>query len=132
MAADALAALIEKAQEEGLIRSVVSHLIHGGVPFLQYADDTILMIDCEEEYILNLKFLLYCFEWMLGLKINYHKSEVYVLGVEKEVAISVANMLNCKSGQLPMTYLGIDIGERKINKNVAGRIISKLGRRLDN
>ena len=51
-----------------------------------------IMIECENEGFLHLKFLLYCFEWMLGLKINYHKSEVYVLGVDNEEANRVANI----------------------------------------
>lgn len=87
---DALTALIENAQDACLIKGLVSHLIPKGVPLLQYTDDTILMIECEEVYILHLKFLLYCFEWLSGLKINYHKSEVYVLGVEKEEAVSLS------------------------------------------
>ena len=32
------------------------------------------------DVIVNMKFLLYCFEWMTGLKINYHKSEVIAFG----------------------------------------------------
>lgn len=39
LAADALATIIEKAQEIGLIRGVISQLIIGGVPLLQCADD---------------------------------------------------------------------------------------------
>lgn len=72
--------MIAKAQQNNLIKRVVSKLISGGVPLLQYADDTILMVECNDEYILNLKFLLYCFEWMSGLKINFHKSEVFIVG----------------------------------------------------
>ena len=69
---------------KGLIRGVVPHLVQeGGITHLQYADDTVVMVACDDESITNMKFLLYCFEWMSGLKINYHKSEVYVFGVEE-------------------------------------------------
>lgn len=132
LVADALAVIIAKAQERGLIKGVVSHLIPGGVSLLQYADDTVLMIECEENYILNLKFLLYCFECMSGFKINYHKSVVFVLGVDDMEAIRVSNNFNCKLGQLPLTYLGIDIGDRQLTKKAAGKIMSKLDKRLDN
>lgn len=98
---------------------------------LQYADDTVLMIDCEGKYILNIKFLLYCFEWMSGLKINYNKSEVFVLRVEKEEASRVSNMLNCKLGQLPVSYLGIEMGDRQLYNKAVGKIMSKLGSRQD-
>lgn len=49
---------------------------------LQYADDTILFMDYDDKTIRNVKFLLYCFEWMSGLKINFHKQEVYNMGLE--------------------------------------------------
>jgi hypothetical protein len=26
----------------------------------------------------NMKFILYCFEWISGLKINYHKSDAFI------------------------------------------------------
>lgn len=83
---------------------------------LQYVDDTVLMIECYDAYILNFKFLMYYFEWMSGLKINYHKSEVFLLGVDSLEAQGVANMLNCKLGQLPLTYLGIAIGDKEVRK----------------
>lgn len=109
LAADALAEIIKIAQDN-MLRGVISHLIPGGVSILQYADDTVLMLEYDEIYFLNLKFLLYCFEWMSGLRINYHKSEVIVLGGSAEEAIRVANIFNCKLASLPMTYLGILIG----------------------
>lgn len=54
-----------------------------GIYHSQYADDTIIMIDGSDRSILNLKLILYCFEWLSGLKINFHKSEVYVFGVDQ-------------------------------------------------
>ena len=50
---------------------------------MQYADDTVLMIDGSEQSIINLKLVLYCFEWLSGLKFNFHKSEVFVFGLLK-------------------------------------------------
>jgi hypothetical protein len=52
----------------------------GGVTHLQFADDRVIRLETDEDSIENTKFLLYCFENMSGLKINYHKSEVIVLG----------------------------------------------------
>jgi hypothetical protein len=41
---------------------------------------------------------LYCFENMSRLKINYHKSEIMVLGVSGEESARIARLLNCKEG----------------------------------
>jgi hypothetical protein len=56
------------------------------------------MTDGSDLSILNLKLILYCFEWMSGLKINFHKSEVYVFGVDQVEKERIANMLNCTLG----------------------------------
>ncbi|XP_047051186.1 ABC transporter G family member 41-like [Lolium rigidum] len=104
---DGLAAMLAKANSAGHIRGVVSHLIPGGVTHLQYADDTLVMIEPSDLGIANLKFLLLCFENMSGLKINFDKSEVFVTGVTEPEQRRVAHMLNCKLGKLPMKYLGI-------------------------
>jgi hypothetical protein len=59
-----------------------------------------------------MKFILYCFEWLSGLKINYHKSEAYIFGMEEEEKVRIVNMLNCKLGELPMAYLEIPCNTR--------------------
>jgi hypothetical protein len=55
-----------------------------------------------------------CFEDMSGLKINYHKSEVIVMGQERAAQIRVADKLNCKLGGFPFIYLGLPISDRKL------------------
>jgi hypothetical protein len=70
------------ASEVGHIRGVVARLIPGGVMHLQYADDTMIMIEPSDLGIANLKLILLCFENMSGFKINFDKSEVVVMGVE--------------------------------------------------
>jgi hypothetical protein len=40
------------------------------------------MVEGDDKSIINMKFILYYFEWLSGLKINYHKSEAYIFGVD--------------------------------------------------
>jgi hypothetical protein len=54
--------------------SLVEHIIPRGVAILQYADDTILCMKHELEGARNMKLLLYLFEMIAGLKINFSKS----------------------------------------------------------
>jgi hypothetical protein len=42
-----------------------------------------------------MKFILYCFEWLSGLKINSQKSEAFIFGCEDQEKRRIANMLNC-------------------------------------
>ena len=69
--ADALGVMMEKAVQKNHIKGVLDDLIPGGISHIQYVDDTVLMIDGSEQSIVNLKLVLYCFEWLSGLKINF-------------------------------------------------------------
>ncbi|XP_051221392.1 uncharacterized protein [Lolium perenne] len=58
--------------------------------------------------------LLLCFENMSGLKINFDKSEVVVMGVSRTAQQRVANLLNCRLGKFPIKYLGLPISDRPL------------------
>jgi hypothetical protein len=80
-----------------------------GVAVLQYADDTVLCISHDLEKAVNLKLLLYMFELMSGLKINYSKSEIFMIGGDNNIAESYSSMFGCNIGSLPMIYLGMPV-----------------------
>lgn len=46
------------------------------VAILQYADDTIIFLKHDFAGALHMKLLLYLFEMLAGLKINFNKSEI--------------------------------------------------------
>jgi hypothetical protein len=71
--------MIQIAKQNGLIAGLADHVIEGGYVILQYVDDTILFIQDDMESARNLKLLLYIFESMSGLKINFEKSEVLLV-----------------------------------------------------
>jgi hypothetical protein len=68
---DALATMFDNAKLAGEIKGLVPHLVEGGITHLQYANDTIVLLNMDEQSIIHTKFLRYCFENMSGLKINY-------------------------------------------------------------
>jgi hypothetical protein len=77
---DCLTRLVLKAQSNGLVTRLIGNLIPLGVAILQYADDTILCLDHDFEKARDMKLLVYLYEQMSGLKINFEKSEVMLLG----------------------------------------------------
>lgn len=129
--ADTLSALLDKAVTKGHIIGVLPELIPGGVSHIQYADDTVIMVDRSVQSVVNLKILLYCFEWLLGLKINFHKSEVYAFGFSQEEKEELANMLNYRLGELPLRYLGIPISDSHLGLNAFEEVYNKMRKRLD-
>ena len=67
---------------------------------------------------------------MSGLKINYHKSEVIAFGVSSEEQNRIANMLNCKVGSLPMTYMGLPISDSNLGVHSFEGIVEKMRKKL--
>jgi hypothetical protein len=129
--AEALSVMLTKASEAGHIAGVAPHLIPGGISHLQYADDTLIFVQYNEQHISNLKFLLMCFEEMSRLKINYHKSEVMFMGQSPVIMQRVADMLNCKLGEFSFVYLGLPISDRNLTMDQWLFLIQKLGIRIE-
>jgi hypothetical protein len=88
-----LAVLFARAKEENQFAGIVPHLIEGGLFILQYADDTVVFLDHSIDQARNVKLLLTAFEQMSGLKINFHKSELFVMGQLRHVRLSTQGSL---------------------------------------
>ena len=129
--ADMLAILIARAKEDGQVGSLIPHLVEGGISILQYADDTILFLEHDLEKAVNMKLILCLFEQLSGLKINFHKSEIFCFGKAKEEEEQYKHIFGCESGSLPFKYLGIPIHYRKLLNSewhaVESRFEGKLG-----
>ena len=74
---------------------------------LQYADDTVICLEHDKNAAINLKLLLYMFELMSGLKINFLKSEIMCVGGDNNILATYADIFNCQIGHFPMKYLGV-------------------------
>ena len=66
------------------------------------------------EKAINMKLILAIFEQLSGLKINFHKSEIYCFGQAKEMQAEYCRIFGCVTGELPFKYLGIPIHYRKL------------------
>jgi hypothetical protein len=130
LVSDALATMFDNAKLTRQIRGLVPSLVEGGLTHLQYADDTIIFLNFDDQSIYNTKFLLYCFEDMSGLKINYEKSEVFVLGGSDEDKKRVGEMFNCNSGNLPMKYLGIMVNNRHMTASDLSYVHLKVEKKI--
>ena len=80
---DGLTRMILKAQSNNLFCGLVDHIICKGIAMLQYADDTIIGLKHSIDGARNLKLLLYMYELMAGLKINFMKSEIMTINDEE-------------------------------------------------
>ena len=84
------------------LQGVIPQLVEGGLTHLQYADDTIIFLKKTDTNIRNLKFILFCFEAMSRMKINFDKSEVFTVGVDSGEHQRIAEIFGCKMGSFPI------------------------------
>jgi hypothetical protein len=63
------------------------------------------------------------------MKINFHKSEVIVMGVAPEEEESVTRLLNCKRGSFPFTYLGFTMSDHKLSIADNEPLVAVVGKR---
>jgi hypothetical protein len=130
LVSDALGTMLDKARLSGQIKGLVPHLVEGGLSHLQYANDIVIFLALEEQSILHTKFLLYCFENMSGLKLNYQKSDVIVVGGSEEEQSNVAVLFNCNIGNLPMKYLGVMISDKHMSSSDVDYVHLKVEKKL--
>jgi hypothetical protein len=125
-----LAILIRRAKSNDLIKGVIPHLVEDGLSILQYADDILLFMDHNLDQARNLKLLLCAFEKLSGLKINFHKSEIFCFGQAKESELQYKVLFGCQDILFPFRYLGISMHFRKLRnaewKAIEERIEKKL------
>jgi hypothetical protein len=131
LAADCLAKMVHLAQENNLIKGLIPDIIPGGVAILQYADDTILCMDDEVETMTNMKILLYMYEKMSGLKINFGKSEVIMVSSDEQKTLMFSELINCATGSWPIKYLGVPVSGSRLHVKDWLSLKDKILKRLD-
>ena len=73
--------------------------------------------------------LLLFFQAVTGLKVNVLKSEMVPIGEVNNVH-ALAEILGCKIGTLPMTYLGMPLGASHKSPTIWSPILEKIERKL--
>ena len=105
-----------------LLQYVVTDAFHQGLftlpipqptndfPIIQYADDTILLLEADVNQLLHLKGILQNFATSTGLVVNYAKSSMIPINVHPDKLAVLASTFGCAIGSMPFTYLGLPMG----------------------
>ena len=110
---------------------MIDHIIDKGVAVLQYADDTIICPKHNIQGARNMKLLLYMYEMMAGLKVNFHKSEVLTINDEDNWASKYAEIFNCQIGTFPIKYLGVPVSPSRLHVIDWIPLVEKNSKKLD-
>jgi hypothetical protein len=125
-----LVILIKRAKLASQIDGVVPHLVDDRLSILQYVDNTIIFLYHDLEKAKNLKILFCAFEKLSGLKINFHKSEMYYFEEAKELPDEYLTIFGCHSGFFPFKYLGISMNYRKLSNKDWKLVEERIEKRL--
>ena len=87
-------------------------------------------MDQDLEKAHNMKLLLCAFEQLLGLKINFHKSEIFCFGAVQESLPQYRELFGCNQGVFSMRYLGIPIHYRRLSNADWKRVEERFEKRL--
>jgi hypothetical protein len=120
-----------EAQSNNHLVGLVLDLIDKGVAIMQCVDDIVLCITHDPKKAINLKLLRHLFELMSNLKINYQKSEIYLVGGHNIIADTYSSLFGCQVGALPMNYPGVLVTYRTLRVSDLDSLDSKFIKNLD-
>ena len=130
MVGEALSRMMSAAGEAALISGFKPTINGPTVTHLQYADDTLIFCEAEDEQIKNVVAVLMCFEAVSGLKVNFSKSAL--LGVEEEAHLMevLAIIMGCKVGSFLTTYLGLPLCLGRPSKEVWNTMVDRVEQKM--
>jgi hypothetical protein len=116
LAADVLQSLINDAMNHGLLTRPIPLQSSPWFPILQYADDTLIILQADEQQLTHLQSILQDFGNVSGLRVNYSKSNLIPINVTPYRVATFTAALQCQEGTLPFTYLGLPLSTIKPRK----------------
>ena len=84
--------MLIQTHTENLLDSIGPNHFHSNLHALQYANDTILFCHAAKSLLNIIKFILYSFEMVSGLKINF-KSQLVGLGLTSKESLECTTIL---------------------------------------
>jgi len=110
LVADLLQSILNKAKDSNLLNLPLPLRHSPDFPIIQYADDTLIVMEACSRQLITLKAILHSFGESTGLKVNYSKSVMVPINISEE---SLAGTFNCEKEKLPFTYLGLPLSLTK-------------------
>ncbi|XP_058752127.1 uncharacterized protein LOC131625264 [Vicia villosa] len=107
---EGLTRLVKRAME---IEEYSSFLVNEEVKvdILQFIDDTIILGDGDSNNFWSSKVIFRGFELMSGMKVNFHKSNIYGINMSELSMLSASSFLSCNIDVFPCKFIGVMIGD---------------------
>jgi hypothetical protein len=130
LAADVLHSLINQSLADELLKRPLNLQCSHSFPVLQYADDTLVIMEADVAQLHHLTEVLQNFGNATGLRVNYAKSNLIPINIPETRVHLLTSNLNCQLGAMPFTYLGLPFSTTKPKKECFLPLIQCIQRRL--
>jgi hypothetical protein len=127
---DMLQAILNRAMQQDHINAPLPGPAFLDFPVIQYVDDTLVVMKADGKQLLCLKAILQSFADSTGLIVNPNKSSMMPINMSQERLQHFANTLQCRTGCLPFTYLGLPLGTTKPSLDHFMPIVQRVEKRL--
>jgi len=131
LVADLLQSVLNKAKDIiGLLNLPIPLNSCTDFPVIQYADDTLIILEGDARQLFLLKSVLHSFSVSTGLKVNCSKSLMLPINISETKFDLLANTFGCSKGSFPFTHLGLPLGLTKTKVEDFLPLVNKCERRL--
>jgi hypothetical protein len=113
LAADLLQSMVNQAKTHVNLNLPLPSRAGNDFPIVQYADDTLVILEACPGQLLILKDLFASFATATGLKVNYNKTMMFPINISQEQLQNLATVFECQQGSMPFTNLGLPLGTTK-------------------
>jgi hypothetical protein len=129
LGAELLQYIVNDLKDRGLINLPLA-VGDGDFPIVQYADDTLLIMESDSAQLSALKQALHDFGASTGLSVNFHKSCMLPINISDSEVQALADEFGCVVGAFPFTYLGLPMGTTRPRMCDLLPLVTKLERKL--
>jgi hypothetical protein len=121
---------VNKGKDMGLLRMPLNVGYTIDFPIIQYADDTLLIMEACPQQLFVLKALLNTFADSTGLKVHSSQLSMVPINLNPERLNNLVATFNCVAGSLPFTYLGLPSSNSKPTIQECLPLVHRVERRL--
>lgn len=101
---------------QSLLHAIIISNSNVYLSHLFYEGDALFVDEWKLNNIKNMARILHCFYVSYVLKVNFHKSKLFRIGVEDIIIFRSVRLLGCDTGIFPFNYLGVPMGANMMLK----------------
>lgn len=128
VAVDTLQQMIQRLNTT--LRTSISNKFPEAITTMQYADNTIFILNAEPSTLISFKLILRLFTKISGLKINYSKSCMVPFNLSPTEIDLAEAVMGCPRTSLPITYLGMPLDITAPDRQTYMPLIEKIERKI--